>query len=98
MEFEKEPQEATASGEAEGTNPAENTAGQPELSERTATMPEFAEQGLGPYREDGSFDYEAEAGTASAEAAALPAVAETTGGGAQPPAPPPPPKTPEEEE
>lgn len=92
MEFEKDPREAEASADPEPDAPAAAAAGEGS-QEGEAAQPEFAGQGLGPYREDGTFDYEADA--AAAEVAAPPAAAES--GGAQPPAVPPP-KTPEEEE
>jgi sec-independent protein translocase protein TatC len=105
MEFEKDPREAAASGETEETARTDDPHGPSESPEEGQAAPDFAEQGLGPYREDGTFDYEADAGAyqtdagaASAEATSTAAVAEAAGGGAQPPAPPPRPKTPEEEE
>ncbi|MCS7315989.1 MAG: twin-arginine translocase subunit TatC [Bryobacterales bacterium] len=93
MQFDKDPREAEASPEPEADLPAGAHGGQ-EPEQAPAEPEEFSAQGLGPYREDGSFDYEA--GQPAVEEAAVPA-APTAGG--EPPAPPPPrPKTPEEEE
>lgn len=95
MEFDKDPREAEASGEQDVSVPEEVRADE-DRTETGAEAPDFATQGLGPYREDGTFDYEA--GAPAIEEAAPPAPVAGTGSG-EPPAPPPPrPKTPEEEE